>query len=90
VSGKLSLAGKKGKVIRTTNWSEAANAVENILASRYLAGPQIGDSITIKYVHEEWDGQWRHHYKITFKHLDTKCATCGFQLTECICDNPTV
>jgi len=88
---KLSnLDSKKNKVIRTRNWSEAASIVEHMLASRYLSGPHIGDSITVKYVHEEWDGQWQHHYKITVKQLDTKCATCGFLLTECICDNPVV
>jgi hypothetical protein len=41
-------------------------------------------------VHEEWDGQWQHHYKVAVKHLDTKCAACGFTPAECICDDPIV
>ncbi|HEX2557831.1 MAG TPA: hypothetical protein VHK86_05875 [Nitrososphaera sp.] len=85
-----SLTNRKNKIIRTRSWSEAANTIEHMLASRYLSGPQIGDSVTIKYVHEEWDGQWQHHYKIIVKHLDTKCATCGFPPAECVCDNPVV
>jgi len=87
---KMSSSSKKSRVIRTGNWSKAANIVQNMLASRYLHGPHIGDSITIKYVHEEWDGLWQHHYKIVVKHLDTKCANCGFLLFECVCDNPVV
>jgi hypothetical protein len=85
-----SLVNRKNRIIRTRSWSEAANIVEHMLASRYLSGPQIGDSVTIKYVHEEWDGQWQHHYKIIVKHLDTKCATCGFPPAECVCDSPVV
>jgi hypothetical protein len=85
-----SLTNRKNRIIRIRSWSEAANIIEQMLASRYLSGPQIGDSVTIKYVHEEWDGQWQHHYKIIVKHLDTKCATCGFPPAECICDNPVV
>ncbi len=81
---------KNSKVVRTRNWSEAAEIIENILGSRYLLGAQIADSITVTYVHEECDGQWQHHYKITIKHLDTKCTTCGFAPAECICDNPVV
>jgi hypothetical protein len=85
------LRGKKNsKVVRTRNWSEAAGIIQKILGSRYLLGAQIGDSITIKYVNEEWDGQYQHHYKIEVKNLDTKCATCGFLPAECICDNPVV
>ncbi|HXV46053.1 MAG TPA: hypothetical protein VD736_05210 [Nitrososphaera sp.] len=85
------IRGKKGsKVVRTRNWSEEAGVVESILGSRYLLAAQIGDEITVKYVHEEWDGQWQHHYKIVIKHLDTKCATCGFSPAECICDDPVV
>lgn len=54
-------------------------------------GAQVGDSIFVKNVREEWDGQWQHHYKIIIvSHLDTKCATCGFHPTECICDDPVV
>jgi hypothetical protein len=77
VSVKLAglIRGKKNsKVFRTRNWSKAAEIIENILGSRYLLGAQIGDSITVKYVHEEWDGQYQHHYKIVVKYLDTKCA----------------
>ncbi|HEX7033539.1 MAG TPA: hypothetical protein VF172_11115 [Nitrososphaera sp.] len=88
--GKLVRGKKNNKVVRTRSWSEAAETVENILGSRYLFGAQIGDSVTVSYVHEEWDGQWQHHYKITVKHLDTKCAVCGFTLAECICDDPVV
>ena len=85
-----SLTHRKNRIIRTRSWSEAANTIEQMLASRYLSGPQIGDSVTIKYVHEAWDGQWEHHYKIIVKHLDTKCANCGFPPAECICDNPVI
>lgn len=53
-------------------------------------GVQVGDSIIVKNVREEWDGQWQHHYKIIVSHLDTKCATCGFHPTECICDDPVI
>lgn len=88
--GGLIRGKKHNKIIRTSNWSEAAETVEGILGSRYLLGAQTGDEITIKHVHEEWDGQWQHHYKITVKHLDTKCATCGFLPAECICDDPVV
>jgi hypothetical protein len=84
------LTHRKNRIIRTRSWSEAANTIEQILASRYLSGPQIGDAVSIKYVHEEWDGEWEHHYKIIVKHLDTKCATCGFLPAECICDNPVI
>jgi hypothetical protein len=76
--------------VRTSSWSEAAKIIENILGSRYLLGAQVGDSITITYVKEEWNGQGQHHYKIAVKHRDTKCATCGFKPAECICDNPVV
>lgn len=88
--GKMVSGQRKNKVFRTRSWSEAAETVENVLASRYLLGAQIGDSVTVRYVHEEWDGQWQHHYKITVKHLDTKCAACGFSPAECICDNPVI
>ena len=79
---------KKDRVVCTRNWSDAANIVRNALESRYRDGPHIGDSITLKYVHEEWEGQWQHHYKIVIMHIDTKCATCGFLLSECLCDSP--
>jgi hypothetical protein len=88
--GGLSRGKKSTKVIRTRSWSEAADIVENVLGSRYMLGAQVGDSVTVSYVHEEWDGQWQHHYKMTVKHLDTKCATCGFSPAECICDDPIV
>ena len=88
--GGLSRSKKNTKVIRTRSWSEAADIVENTLGSRYMLGAQIGDSVTVTYVHEEWDGHWQHHYKVTVKHLDTKCATCGFSPAECICDDPVV
>ena len=89
---KLGIASKKkrSRVYRTRSWSEAAGIVESVLGSRYMMGPQVGDLVTIQYLHEEWDGQWQHHYKITIKHLDTKCATCGFVPAECICDDPIV
>jgi hypothetical protein len=88
--GGLIRGKKNSKVVRTRNWSEAAEIVESILGSRYLLGAQIGDEISLKYVNEEWDGQYQHHYKIVVKHLDTKCATCGFSPAECICENPVV
>ena len=81
---------KRSRVIRTRSWFEAAGIVEQVLGSRYLMGPQVGDSIIVKHVREEWDGQWQHHYKIIVSQLDTKCATCGFHPTECICDDPVV
>lgn len=86
----LSRSKKNSKVTRTGNWSEAAEMVENALGSRYLLGAQVGDSVTVTYVHDEWDGHWQHHYKVEVKHLDTKCATCGFAPGECICDDPVV
>lgn len=93
MSGRLGglVRGKKSsRTIRTRSWAEAAEIVESALGSRYLFGAQIGDSITVSYVHEEWDGQWQHHYKIVVKHLDTKCAICGFIPADCICDDPVV
>jgi hypothetical protein len=81
---------KRSRVIRTRSWFEAAGIVERVLGSRYPVGAQVGDSIIIKNVREEWDGQWQHHYKIIVSHLDTKCATCGFHPTECICDDPVI
>jgi hypothetical protein len=88
--GGLIRGKKNSKVMRSRNWSEAAEIVESILGSRYLQGAQIGDEVSVKYVNEEWDGQYQHHYKIVVRHLDTKCATCGFPPAECICDNPVV
>jgi hypothetical protein len=88
--GRLVRGKKSSKVVRTRSWTEAAEIVESALGSRYLLGAQIGDSVTICYVHEEWDGQWQHHYKVAIKHLDTKCAACGFAPAECICDDPVV
>lgn|GEM_PF-3431557 len=81
---------KRSRVLRTRSWFEAAGIVEQVLGSRYLMGAQVGDSIIVKHVREEWDGQWQHHYKIIVSHLDTRCATCGFHPTECICDDPIV
>ena len=86
----LGITSKRNKVIRTKSWADAAKTIEKVLGSRYLLGAQIGDSITVKYVNEEWDGQPQHHYKLTITNMDVKCAACGFALTDCICDNPVV
>jgi hypothetical protein len=48
---------KKSRVIRTRSWFEAAGIVEQVLGSRYLVGAQVGDSIIVKNVGEEWDSQ---------------------------------
>jgi hypothetical protein len=84
------ITSKRSKTIRTKSWSEAAGIIENILGSRYMLGAQVGDSIAVKYVKEEWDGQPQHHYKITVTNMDPKCASCGSAPAECICDNPVV
>ena len=55
---------KRSRVIRTRSWFEGAGIVEQVLGSRYLVGAQMGDSIIVKNVREEWDGQRQHHYKI--------------------------
>ena len=82
---------KRSRVMCTRSWFKAAGIIKQVLGSRYLMGAQVGDSIIVKNVREEWDGgQWQHHYKIIVSHPDTKCATYGFHPTECICDDPVV
>ena len=54
------MTSRRSKTIRTKSWSEAAGIIENILGSRYMLGAQVGDSITIKYVKEDWNGQPQH------------------------------
>lgn len=48
---------KRSRVICTRSWFEAAGIVEQVLGSRYLVGAQVGDSIIVKNVREEWDGE---------------------------------
>ncbi|MCI0560102.1 MAG: hypothetical protein MN733_16555 [Nitrososphaera sp.] len=76
--------------MRTKSWSDAARLMYDVLGSRYLRGIEIGDTVSVKYVYEEWNGHYQHHYKMTIIHLDTKCAICGLLPAECICDNPVL
>lgn len=83
-------SGRSSRVIRTKNWVEASAIVKSLLGARYMLGTQTGDSVTVKYVREEWEGQWQYHFKITATQLNTKCAACGSAPSTCICDNPVL